>query len=1529
MVSLHGSADVLSANFPLLTKSGPAGALISLSAQDAPTCISTIHRLFAAPDVSREEGPSSKRRKVGGGGAVAIKPQAQFDEKKSIVLAKISIDLNMPAASHDSMDMAYTLIESEEPILVELESIYRERNSRQAFQVALWNVSNNTGVDIVATTSTPFLDSIVTHMRTAATLATTRAGKKSRPVSRAAFCRCQLYQPADGQTSYKLDVEIRWTLSLSVVEDPSVRGHYMNEDLKLLSTYLSDAATQGDKTWTLSDFYDSVHVPPAELKVSPRIKQALSATSLLPFQERTVDWLLRREGVAFSSSGTLESFVNTSPPASFRPAHDATGVPCYTSQLRGAVVTDLDAAKGDTLQALRGGILAEEMGLGKTLELIALISHHPRVIHEDKIYDEYTGIDVKPSGATLIITPSSILDQWMTEIHNHAPELKVCHYKGIPSLNASKEDHAASTVDHLMQYDVVLTTYQVLTKEIHHAVPPPDRSSRRAKTRERRVSPLVGISWWRLCLDEAQMVESGVSQAAKVARIIPRCNAWAVSGTPLRKDIQDLRGLLIFLRCDAFANNRAVWGRLDKASFRGIFNEIALRNTKYNVRNELQLPPQKRIVITVPFTTIEEQHYTDLIRQMCDSCWLTSDGQPIVDDRDISDPDVIERMRDWLVRLRQTCLHVNVGRRNRRALGAKNGALRTVHEVLEVMIEQTDTKWKSSAREMILCMIKMGHIHAYAGEFVARAESALPYYLAAHIEAAEYIATCREELAEEEQKLGRSASVGLGEGDDDDEADSSNLGRIPVLRKSLRSFLELDHAAHFFTATTIHQIKENPELTEPDSMLWHEKDRSETSYYEKAKVVRRELLKHSKIKAKRQMDKIDAKKPFHQIPKIEDLPDLGGIEAREILDTMDHISDFLNAQAEQIQAWRTKIVDILLTRLVDDEDDQETTGEEYDDSLKAQDELYVYIMALRTLIADRNAAVNGLQDTLIEHELKAAEKQATNKDDQEDRGHAPELVIEVANTRRKLQATLQPGSLKGVVSGVRSLINGLQWRADNGDYRASAELSILQKHITRIQAVTSEQIKAIAELEKEQETFRGTMNQRLEYYRQFQHISDTVAKYQEDLDEFFNKREFEKTQHARDVKKHEAASHKARYTYLKYLRTEDQNEATAECIICREDIELGVLTTCGHKYCKDCINTWWRAHRTCPTCKQKLGSSDFKDISFKPSEIKAKEEIHESGSQTQASTPGSSSTASIYSDISDSTMREIKMIDLDGSYGTKVDMIARHLIWIRKNDPGAKSVIFSQFGDFLAVLRNALDKWKIGASSIADKDGIRKFKTDQSVECLLLDAKTDSSGLTLVNATYVFLCEPLINPAIELQAINRVHRIGQQRPTTVFMYLISDTVEEAIYDISVTRRLEHMSSNDRSKAPSRSGSAAPGLKEQDLDAANSAELQSAPLKQLLRKKGDGEVVQEDDLWHCLFGKPKKESQPVLERVVARELRAGAAEARLASAEPATVAAGDGSDDDGDVEMVVMPESSGGAAGAIPIVGARRDEEVRL
>ena len=162
------------------------------------------------------------------------------------------------------------------------------------------------------------------------------------------------------------------------------------------------------------------------------------------------------------------------------------------------------------------------------------------------------------------------------------------------------------------------------------------------------------------------------------------------------------------------------------------------------------------------------------------------------------------------------------------------------------------------------------------------------------------------------------------------------------------------------------------------------------------------------------------------------------------------------------------------------------------------------------------------------------------------------------------------------------------------------------------------------------------------------------------------------------------------------------------------------------------------------------------------------------------------------------------------------------------------------------------------------------------IECFFLHARAHSSGLNLVNATHVFLCEPLINTALELQAIARVHRIGQYHPTTVWMYIVEDTVEKAIYDISVTRRLAHIGRSVKKGTIQ-------DVEEDDIEAANSLELQDASLAKLLTKgPSGGELVDQQDLWNCLF-RQKALSKVVISEEAEREatnfLGASAAEER--------------------------------------------------
>lgn len=133
------------------------------------------------------------------------------------------------------------------------------------------------------------------------------------------------------------------------------------------------------------------------------------------------------------------------------------------------------------------------------------------------------------------------------------------------------------------------------------------------------------------------MVETGVSNAAVVAQMIPRINAWCISGTPIRKNANDLRGLLVFLRYAPYANVKHVWSSLTsshKHDFRRLIGSLVMRHSKQSVRDELKLPAQRRHVITIPFSRIEEQYYQELFNQMCKDAGLDSEGSPLADDWD-------------------------------------------------------------------------------------------------------------------------------------------------------------------------------------------------------------------------------------------------------------------------------------------------------------------------------------------------------------------------------------------------------------------------------------------------------------------------------------------------------------------------------------------------------------------------------------------------------------------------------------------------------------------------------------------------------------------------------------------------------------------------------------------------------------------------------------------------------------------------------------------------------------------------------
>ena len=168
------------------------------------------------------------------------------------------------------------------------------------------------------------------------------------------------------------------------------------------------------------------------------------------------------------------------------------------------------------------------------------------------------------SRATVIVTPPAILSQWEREIERHTTKgdgnIKVVTYAGVKNTlrdcSSSGGSHSISMLHprRLADADIVLMTFDALRHDLSHSDANPfatgaGRASLRKRKRYRVVpSPLSSIFWWRVCLDEAQRIETPTAASAQMALKLFTQFRWAVSGTPISKGkLEDLYGLLLFL----------------------------------------------------------------------------------------------------------------------------------------------------------------------------------------------------------------------------------------------------------------------------------------------------------------------------------------------------------------------------------------------------------------------------------------------------------------------------------------------------------------------------------------------------------------------------------------------------------------------------------------------------------------------------------------------------------------------------------------------------------------------------------------------------------------------------------------------------------------------------------------------------------------------------------------------------------------------------------------------------------------------
>ncbi|PWY89525.1 SNF2 family helicase/ATPase [Aspergillus sclerotioniger CBS 115572] len=246
-----------------------------------------------------------------------------------------------------------------------------------------------------------------------------------------------------------------------------------------------------------------------------------------------------------------------------------------------------------------GGLLADMMGLGKTLSILSLVlssleeaSQWTGLIPDPDMVRSLPGI--RNTKTTLLVAPLSAVNNWVAQIKEHLQADALSYY-------VFHGSSRTNDVDELSKYDLVITTYSIVLSEL---------SGRGAK---RGVSPLTKMNMFRIVLDEAHTIRE---QSAAQTQAIFKLNSqrrWSVTGTPIQNRLEDLLSVTKFLGLFPY-DDRGRFGihilsrfktgdATVLASLRVLVDSFTLRR----VKDKIDLPARHDKIIMLTFTEKEQQ----------------------------------------------------------------------------------------------------------------------------------------------------------------------------------------------------------------------------------------------------------------------------------------------------------------------------------------------------------------------------------------------------------------------------------------------------------------------------------------------------------------------------------------------------------------------------------------------------------------------------------------------------------------------------------------------------------------------------------------------------------------------------------------------------------------------------------------------------------------------------------------------------------------------------------------------------------
>lgn len=342
----------------------------------------------------------------------------------------------------------------------------------------------------------------------------------------------------------------------------------------------SDARTIEEATTAVSKMFDSLATSD---RVLPQMETSpLIVTPLLDHQKQALWFMNRREQARVFSRKEEE---NTS---LWREEILPNGAKGYTEIVSGVKL------RHEPPQVL-GGLLADMMGLGKTIEILALIaSTYDAAQHFSKqkllrVSPEDTQ-HLRNAKTTLLISPLSAVKNWEDQLREHVQPGGLTYY-------VYHGSGRTKNAFELANYDIVIATYGTVAYEVSR----------------QNVSPLQQIRWFRIVLDEAHTIREQKTVQSQVIYSLWATRRWAVTGTPIQNRLEDLGSLVKFLRLYPY-NEAGKFAQYIKGpvmsgnaaslkSLRVFVDSFTLRRLK----DQVDLPKREEIVVRLDFSPEEKE----------------------------------------------------------------------------------------------------------------------------------------------------------------------------------------------------------------------------------------------------------------------------------------------------------------------------------------------------------------------------------------------------------------------------------------------------------------------------------------------------------------------------------------------------------------------------------------------------------------------------------------------------------------------------------------------------------------------------------------------------------------------------------------------------------------------------------------------------------------------------------------------------------------------------------------------------------